>query len=133
MISQNNNCGPLILVVEDVEEIRDGIEKLLNTDGYRVEPARAVEEAVLKAGFQAPDLILMCPAGPTVQIIHAAHRIRQEAYLTEGIPIVIFCIEELEEGKEMAIDHNIYLTRLDNFDQLRAVLRRLLLVNPLAS
>jgi hypothetical protein len=32
--------GPLILVVENVEEIRDGIEKRLAADGYRVEPAR---------------------------------------------------------------------------------------------
>jgi CheY-like chemotaxis protein len=33
------NDGSLILVVEDVEETRDGIEKLLKADGYRVDPA----------------------------------------------------------------------------------------------
>ena len=40
--------GPLILVVEDVEESRDGIEKLLAADGYRVDPARQEEDAVAK-------------------------------------------------------------------------------------
>jgi hypothetical protein len=32
--------GPLILVAENVEEIRDGIQRLLESDGYRVDPAR---------------------------------------------------------------------------------------------
>jgi len=32
--------APLILVMEDVHETRDGIEKLLTADGYRVAPAR---------------------------------------------------------------------------------------------
>jgi CheY-like chemotaxis protein len=41
--------GPLILVVEDVEETRDGIEKLLAADGYRVDPARQEEDAVTTA------------------------------------------------------------------------------------
>ena len=32
--------APLILVMEDVYETRDGIEKSLTADGYRVAPAR---------------------------------------------------------------------------------------------
>src|SRR5215218_4507609 len=52
---------PLILVVEAVEETRDGIEKLLKTDGYRIEPARGEEDAVARAMRQAPDLILVSP------------------------------------------------------------------------
>ena len=36
--SMNNesNTNSIILVVEDVSETRDGIEKLLKADGYRV-------------------------------------------------------------------------------------------------
>jgi hypothetical protein len=41
--------GPLILMVEDVEETRVGIEKLLAADGYRVDPARQEEDAVTRA------------------------------------------------------------------------------------
>ena len=38
----DNEVGikPVILVVEDVHETRDGIEKLLKADGYRVVAAR---------------------------------------------------------------------------------------------
>jgi CheY-like chemotaxis protein len=133
MFSQNKNSGPLILVVEDVEETRDGIEKLLHVDGYRVEPARTLHEATLKALLQPPNLVLMCPVGPTTQVIQSAYQIRQEANLSEYIPIVIFCIEEILEGQEVAIGHNIYLTRLDNFNQLRVLLLRLLSANPLVS
>jgi CheY-like chemotaxis protein len=43
------NEGMLILVVEDVEETRDGIEKLLEADGYRVDPAREEEDAIARA------------------------------------------------------------------------------------
>jgi CheY-like chemotaxis protein len=32
------NTNLIILVVEDVHETRDGIEKLLMVDGYRVSP-----------------------------------------------------------------------------------------------
>ena len=133
MFSQNKNSGPLILVVEDVEEIRDGIEKLLLVDGYRVEPARTLHEATLKALLQPPNLVLMCPAGPNAQVIQAARQIRQEAALDKSIPIVIFCVEEIPEGEEVAIGHNIYLTHLDNFNQLRVLLLRLLSANQLIS
>ena len=34
------DINPIILVVEDVHETRDGIEKLLKVDGYRVVLAR---------------------------------------------------------------------------------------------
>ena len=46
--------GPLILVVQDVEETRDGLEKLLKTDGYRVDAARVKDDAVVRAQRQPP-------------------------------------------------------------------------------
>ncbi len=126
-MTTNKEVNWLILVVEDVEEIRDGIEKLLLADGYRVEPARTVEEAILKAKRASPDLLLVSLAGSTNEIIQSAHQIRQGAGLLEAqVPIVIFCIKEVAEGEEVAIEGNVYLTRPDNFNQLRALLRQLL-------
>jgi CheY-like chemotaxis protein len=55
--------GGLILVLEDVEETRNGIEELLNADGYCVDPARNEREAVMKAMRQRPDLILISLGG----------------------------------------------------------------------
>ena len=43
-----------ILVVEDVHETRDGIEKLLKTDGYRVAVARDERDAVETLSVSSP-------------------------------------------------------------------------------
>jgi CheY-like chemotaxis protein len=121
-----NGGRVLILVAEDVEETRDGIEKLLLVDGYRVDPARDEADAVLRARREAPDLILVSLQGQHVDVIAAARRIREAAHLSEGIPVVIFCVEAIPEGAEVGIGKNVYATRPDNFNQLRGFLRRLL-------
>jgi len=115
-----------ILVLEDVEETRDGIEALLKTDGYRVVPARSEAEAVGQAQREPPSLILVCLWGTESAVSSAAARVRASAALSESVPIVIFCSPTLAEGAEMEIGPNIYVIRPDNFDQLRALLRRLL-------
>lgn len=48
-MSRGRNAGAAILVVEDVEETRDCIQRLLETSGYRVMVARDEIEAALKA------------------------------------------------------------------------------------
>jgi CheY-like chemotaxis protein len=115
----------IILVVEDVEETRDGIEELLEADGYRVHSARNVEDAIGSAQREHPNLILMASSGPPVVDAAAiADRIRGGAGLGEDVPVVIFCIPTLAEGAEAAVGRNIYVTRPDNFDQLRDFLQR---------
>jgi CheY-like chemotaxis protein len=81
-----NNTGPMILVVEDIEETRDGIEKLLTSDGYRVNPARDEEDAVDRAKREPPGLILVSVAGPHAQVIALAARVRQRAELSDDVP-----------------------------------------------
>ena len=125
-----NNTGPIILVVEDIEETRDGIVKLLTADGYRVNPARDEDDAVDRAKCEPPGLILVSVAGPHSQVIALAARVRQRAELSDDVPIVIFCIPSIAEGAEVALGRNIYLTRPDNFDQLRTFLKRLLEASP---
>ena len=69
----------VILVVEDVEETRDGIEALLIADGYRVDPARDEEDAVVGARRQRPALILVSLNGENRDVTTTAIRIRQRA------------------------------------------------------
>ncbi len=118
--------GALILVVEDVEEIRDGLEKLLKADGYRLDLARTEEDAVRVARCKPPDLILMSSGGSSNEVIAAAARLRERAALSEKVPIVLFSIKAVPEGAEVEIERSTYLTRPDNFDQLRRFLSRLL-------
>jgi DNA-binding response OmpR family regulator len=123
---QENGGSPIVLVVEDIEETRDGIEKLLKADGYRVDPARSEQDAIVRALREPPDLILLSLNGLPAELIAAAHRIREHGALNGEVPIVIFCIESIDEGAEVNVGANVYLTRPDNFDQLRDFLRRVL-------
>ena len=123
----------LILVVEDVAETRDGIEKLLTTDGYRTTLARDERDAIESARRKCPDLILVSLAGLPSEVIAAARRIREHAELGNLVPVVIFCIDTINEGDDLAIGENVHISRPDNFNQLRRLLTRLLHEVPLAA
>ena len=115
----------LILVVEDAHEIRDGIERLLKTDGYRIALARDELHAIESVQLTPPDLILMGWTGLSSEVLATARRMRERAAVTEQIPLV-FWVEDLDEGVEVALEENVYLTRPDSFNQLRGLLAHLL-------
>jgi CheY-like chemotaxis protein len=130
---REDHTSPLILVVEDVHETRDGIEKLLQGDGYRVNVARDEFDAIESACLKHPDLILVSLGGLPREVILSARRIRDRAEVGEIVPIVVFCSNDLAEGDEVAIGHNIHTTRPDNFNQLRTFITRLLRPIPKAA
>ena len=123
----------IILIVEDVAETRDGIEKLLKADGYRVAVARDERDAIESARRERPNLILVSLAGLPSEVTAAARRIREHADLGNQVPVVIFCVESIDEGGDLAIGENVHVSRPDNFDQLRRLLSRLLHEVPLAA
>jgi DNA-binding response OmpR family regulator len=115
-----------ILVVADVEETRDGIERLLQKDAYRVDPARNEEDAVVTARRDPPDLILVSLGGPAYVVVATAGRIRDRAGLSEEVPVVVFGLDTIDEGAELEIRKRLFIIRPDNFDQLRKFLAHLL-------
>jgi DNA-binding response OmpR family regulator len=115
-----------ILIVEDVEETRDGIERLLKADGYRVDSARDEDDAVVKGTRARPDLVLVSLGGLVDGVIATSKRIRKRIESRCPIPVVIFCTQTIPEGVEIEIDSSLYLIRPDNFNQLRGFLGRLL-------
>jgi len=118
--------NPIILVVEDVHETRDGIEKLLKIDGYRVVLARDELDGIESAQRQRPDLILVSLAGLPGEVLSSGRRIRESAAAGDDVPVVIFCFDEIPEGAELAIDKNVHIAQPDNFNQLRHLLSTLL-------
>ncbi len=122
----NAPSNSLILVVEDVHETRDGIEKLLQADGYRVAVARNEGDAVESARREPPHLMLVSLAGSRGQIIFTARQIRDLAGIGELVPIVVFCVQGKCESDEVALEKNVYVTCPENFNQLRSLLVRLL-------
>ncbi|HKO97409.1 MAG TPA: response regulator [Pyrinomonadaceae bacterium] len=119
----------IILVVEDVHETRDGIEKLLNADGYHVAVARDEDDAIKSASLERPDLILVSLAGLPAEVILTARRIRDSAKAAKSLPVIVFCVEGIGDGDEVAIGKNVHITRPDNFNQLRGLITRLLRKN----
>jgi CheY-like chemotaxis protein len=115
-----------ILIVVEAQDMRDSMRTLLLRSGYSVKSARDEEEAVERIHLSVPDLILISPSGTTEQVLSAARRIRRQGGLTESIPVVIFSLTNFPEGLEDEIGGNIFVTAPDNFDQLRALLVRVL-------
>ena len=113
-----------ILVVEDVQETRDSIKALLTRDGYHVDSSRDEEEALEKIVRQRPDLILISLDGTLEQIVSVSQRIRLRGRLGKETPVVIFSLASTQEGAEDELGGNIYVTAPDNFNQLRALLTR---------
>ena len=115
----------LILVVEDVRETSDGIERLLKADGYRVALARDELDAIESARLRRPDLILVSWTGLSGEVLATVCRIRERSAVGNQIPVV-FWVEDIDEGEEVAVGGNVHLTRPDSFNQLRGLLARLL-------
>ena len=115
----------LILVVEDVRETSDGIERLLKADNYRVTLARDELDAIESAKLRPPDLILVTWTGLAAEILATVRRIRERAAVGNQVPVV-FWVEDTNEGEEVALEGNVYLTHPDSFNQLRRLLARLL-------
>jgi CheY-like chemotaxis protein len=128
-----NDTNLIILVVEDVHETRDGIERLLTVDGYCVTLARDEQDGIESAQRQRPDLILVSLAGSPREVIVSARRIRERSAIGDDVPVVVFCVEEIAEGNEVAIGKNIHVAHPDNFNQLRSLIARLLRKIPRAA
>lgn len=115
-----------ILVVNDVEPTRKGIETLLARDGYHVEAASGEGDAANAARRRQPELLLVTLNGEIEDVIKSVCRIRERAALSENAPAIIFCVGELKEGDEINVGRNIHLSHPDNFNQLRFLISRLL-------
>jgi two-component system, NtrC family, nitrogen regulation response regulator GlnG len=126
IMTSGNHRPQSILIVEDIEETRYLIEKLLKKNGYDVDLARDEEDAICRARSRSPDLILLSLGFEREELVATAQRIRNRAALSQDIAVVIFCVPTIPEGAEMEVNENVYVTRPDNFDQLRYFLRRLL-------
>ena len=71
-MNNEGEINSIILVVEDINETRDGIEKLLKADGYRVTLARDEKDAIESARREPPNLILVSVAGLPHDVVIAA-------------------------------------------------------------
>ena len=122
-----NSHAPLVMVVEDFEDNRFMMRRLLEMSGYRVIEAMNGEEAVEVAWRERPGLILMDLSLPLLDGLAATRRIRQQPEL-RNVPIVAVSAHDTADfhADALAAGCNDYVTKPIDFDQLEALLDRLL-------
>jgi len=126
-MTERNGAGPTVLVVEDFEDNRFMMRRLLEMSGYRVIEAVNGEQAVEVAASERPDLILMDLSLPKLDGLAATRRIRQSRGLGE-VPIVAVSAHDTSDfhADALAAGCDEYVTKPIDFDQLESLLKRLL-------
>ena|SRR2546426_11142772 len=115
----------LFLIVEDFEDSRFMMRKLLEMAGYRVLEATDGEQAVKLALEARPALILMDLSLPKLDGLEATKKIRQHKGFGK-IPIVAVSAHDSPESRNeaLAAGCNEYVAKPIDFDQLRSLLDR---------
>ena len=127
MDRDNGGAPPTVMVVEDFEDNRFMMRRLLEMSGYRVLEAVNGEEAVELAYRERPQLILMDLSLPQLDGLAATRRIRQYPDMKD-VPIVAVSAHDTADfhADALAAGCNDYVTKPIDFDQLEALLSRLL-------
>ena len=93
--------GPLVLVVDDDEGLREYVRENLEAEGYVVREAGGAEEALAALGEQSPDLILLDVMMPQMDGWETLRRI-QEHTGVGAIPVIMFSGQVDERSAEEA-------------------------------
>jgi CheY-like chemotaxis protein len=119
--------SPTVLVVEDFEDNRFMMRRLLEMSGYRVVEAVNGNQAVEMAETERPDIILMDLSLPMLDGLAATRRIREQNGLGR-VPIVAVSAHDSADfhAEALAAGCNEYVTKPIDFDQLVQLLDRLL-------
>jgi excisionase family DNA binding protein len=89
--------GPLVLIVDDDERLREYVRANLEVEGYEVREAGSADDALAALGEQSPDLILLDVMMPQVDGWETLRRI-QEHTGVGAIPVIMFSGQVDEES-----------------------------------
>ncbi len=122
-MSGQNGTAKTILVVEDFEDNRFMMRRLLEMGGYHVIEAIDGQEAVTMAESERPHLILMDLSLPQIDGLAATRQIRQLAGLS-AVPIIAISAHDTSDFRNdaLAAGCNEYLTKPVDFDRLESLL-----------
>lgn len=114
MKTGTEQAGPKlnVLVVDDDDDIRFLIAKILRDEGYCVCEAASALDAEAAALLQTPDLILMDIGMPEVDGLSAVWRLRERKELQEVPVIIVSAYDSFDLRAEAAAEGCIgYLTK----------------------
>lgn len=117
--------GKSVLVVEDSDETRAMLTRMLYSEGYTPVEARNGVEALEKVGEYSPDLIIMDLNMPHLDGLTTTERIRQFRAKQSQVPILVITAFDTYGMKEAALEAgcNEYLMKPLDLDQLGTILR----------
>lgn len=116
-----------VLLVEDTEDNRFMMRRLLEMAGYRVVEAMNGEEAVKLAKTESPHLILMDLSLPVIDGLAATRLIRKLPHC-ESTPIIAVSAHDTSDFQSEAIEAgcNSYVTKPIDFNDLEDLIAKLL-------
>jgi CheY-like chemotaxis protein len=125
-MNESGDTRPVVLVVEDFEDNRFMMRRLLEMSGYQVVEAVNGNQAVERAASDEPDIILMDLSLPQLDGLAATRRIRSQEGARK-VPIVAVSAHDSADfhAEALAAGCNEYVTKPIDFDQLVQLLDRL--------
>jgi two-component system, cell cycle response regulator DivK len=114
-----------VLLVEDTEDNRFMMRRLLEMSGYQVIEATNGEEAVRKADAEKPDLILMDLSLPIIDGLAATRLIRKLPNLAKT-PIIAVSAHDTSDflAEALGAGCNSYITKPIDFNELEELIAR---------
>ena len=121
---------PTILLVEDTEDNRQMMRRLLEMSGYQVVEAMNGREAIEAALRVRPRIILMDLSLPFIDGLAATRKIRSTVGMDE-VPIIAVSAHDSADFHHEALDAgcNAYITKPIDYPQLEETINRLLAKN----
>lgn len=123
----NSERQATVLLVEDTEDNRFMMSRLLEMSGYRVVEATNGEEAVVVAKQELPDIILMDLSLPIIDGLAATRLIRQASELVET-PIVAVSAHDTSDfqAEALAAGCDRYITKPIDYSSLEVLIEELI-------
>ncbi len=118
---------PKVLLVEDTEDNRQMMRKLLELSGFQVVEAVNGREAVEVASKTKPEVILMDLSLPYIDGLAATRQIRSLPDMS-NVPIIAVSAHDTADfhSDALAAGCNAYLTKPINYPELEDVVNKLL-------
>ena len=118
---------PVVMVVDDDEDIRFLITRLMRNEGYEVLEAATAAEAKLATLKKTPELLLMDISMPDADGLSAIWDLREQDE-TANVPVVIVTAYDAFDLRAEATAAGCvgYLTKPVDIEELKRLVRRIL-------
>ncbi|HLM54534.1 MAG TPA: response regulator [Pyrinomonadaceae bacterium] len=119
--------GSVVIVVDDFEDTRQMLRRMLELNGCRVVEAANGQEAIDLSQREGPDLVLMDLNMPVLDGFNATLRIREDVR-TRDVPVVAVTAYDTAESRAAATAVGCceYITKPLDHERLKTILQKLL-------